>query len=119
MKPFKIVITDASRPELWYADKLGQEFEVASGEIAPDGKLFWVRERAREIGAVYWRDCELAPQPAERNAAELAQLRRVAEAAEELDEQMTSVSFMDGNEPEWLRLRDELKAWKAGKHGNS
>lgn len=67
MKPFRIVITGASRPGVWYADKLGQEFEVVNREhTRHDGVFFRVRNDSEPfgIGFVLWDDCELAPQPA-------------------------------------------------------
>lgn len=69
MKPFSIIITGASRPELWYADKVGQAFEVSSCDTSEDAEpLFYVRYFEAGVPdwvdwSVMWDDCELAPQP--------------------------------------------------------
>lgn len=110
MKPFSIVITGASRPELWYADKVGRVFEVNGArwnalhglELETDG---W--------GFVLWADCELAPQP---EAAELALLRRVAEAADvffnEISDSDVYLKIIQASS--WEELHDVMAAWKAG-----
>ena len=61
MKPFRIVITKATMPTYWYADLIGEEFDVVDiyRYNFPPSSFIVNNNGDVEMFMVAWCDCEL------------------------------------------------------------
>lgn len=63
MKNFRIVVTKASLSAYWYADHIGEEFEVVGveRERGPNRDSCFLIEKNgnKETYLIDWKDCEL------------------------------------------------------------
>jgi hypothetical protein len=61
MKPFRIVITKAGKPSYWYANSIGEEFDVVDvyRYDFPPSSFIVNNDGETESFVVSWCDCEL------------------------------------------------------------